>query len=272
MIDKLFYCGYDTVLIKADKDDPTIIFLEASNEMPDSDEEMVLQKALEDQAKDYLRKGVLSWDHQHKLQKDPKFIVGEPVDVAFSKAQKMSTMIKGRLYEKNDYAQSIIKMLQSGTTRLGASIGGAVVTKSEAYNENIKKAIPVIQKIKWDEVAITHKPVNQETLGQVTYTKFREFGKSFMFTEEMNKALMAGGGVDASTFTGGRTLIPESIGRYVKDSNFWKGLLLAVKNRKIVNYDQLRSYANKQGLWPEYGVEIVASVLADNKIKILEKI
>ena len=44
------YLGFGHVLLKADAKDKSVIYLEASNDGLDSDEEVVIRKALEDQA------------------------------------------------------------------------------------------------------------------------------------------------------------------------------------------------------------------------------
>ena len=173
------YIGFDSAIIKADKKDPSIIYIQASNEDLDSDEEVVMMKALEDEAENYLKKGVISWDHQHKIEKNPKFIIGEPLDVKFTKANE--TLVKGRLYKKNEYAQGVMAMLASDSTRLGASIGGAIIAKSNAMSPKVNRIVPVIQRIKWDETAVTYKPINNNTRGNCTYYPFTEFAKAFMF-------------------------------------------------------------------------------------------
>lgn len=269
-MEKLFYAGCSHVLVKADKRDKTIVYLEASSETPDSDEEIVLQKALEEEAESYLKKGVLSWDHQHKIKNDPTYIIGEPLDVKFSNTNEINTtLVKGRLYQKNKYAMAIMNMLSSKSTRLGASIGGMVIAKSEAYNKSIDKTLPVIEKVKWDEVAITYKPVNSDTRGKVTYTMFEEFGKSFFFKENLDKALQAGAGVNAASFTGGRVLVPESIGTVVKTKEFWVDLLTAMKNNVVVDFKSLRKYLDKVGIDSSIGINVVAGAVIDhiNKIK-----
>ena len=270
--ERKFYSIFSNAIIKADKDDPTIIYLEASNEQEDQQGEIVLCKALEEETENFLAKGVISWDHQHKLQKDPAFIIGEPLDVKFTKSKQ--SLIKSKLYEKSDYAQAVIKMVASGSTRLGASIGGNIISKSQVYKEAINKAVPVIEKLKWDEVAITHKPVNMGTYGNVTYTKFNDFGKSFAFAddESLDKALMAGGGVNAANFTGGRALVPESLGKQVTNKEFWKDMIVAIKNEKVTNYKSLGGFLSKYGITGKESVNFIASIVAEKKDSFLSKI
>jgi hypothetical protein len=268
-------------LFKADKADPTICFLEASNEALDSDEELVVMKALEKQAESFLKKGLLSYDHLHKLEKNPKYIIGEPLDVKFSKDSR--TLVKGRLYKSKEYAQEIMKMMQDKSTRLGASIGGAIVTKSKTYSTRLKRVVPVISDLKWDEVAITYKPVNTETLGKCTYMKFNEFAKSFMFNDEkeilnknrikrivsLRKALMAGSGVNAGAMTGGRALIGESLGRQLVDKGFWKDLYLNIRKGHVYDFASLNKHLGKDATKAE--VSAVASIVVANKDRLYPK-
>ncbi|KKN02805.1 hypothetical protein LCGC14_1114000 [marine sediment metagenome] len=188
-----FYAPFPTFMIKSDKKDPYTVYLEASNEEFDTQGETVLRKALEDEAESYLRKGILSWDHLHKLTGDPEFIIGEPQDVQF---KKDTTFVKGRLYKDVPKAKGIVSLLKSGCTRLGASIGGFIREK-----KNLGKALASVLKIIWDETAITYKPVNDRTRGKVSLIPIGAFAK----------ALAAGSGVDTATFTGGRAISSESL-------------------------------------------------------------
>jgi hypothetical protein len=185
-----FYSPFRTTLVKAEESDGKWnVFLQASNEGFDQDKEKMLVKALQDQAQYYESHGVISWDHKQKQLHDPSFIIGEPTDVAFN--AKNETLVKGILYKENKRAQGLWENLMSKSTRFGASVGGYILHKAQN----------IIDKVFWDETAITHKPVNDETLGKVQLMSFPEFAK----------ALMAGAGVDASSFTGGRALTSESL-------------------------------------------------------------
>lgn len=187
-----FYSPFSgDALIKAEESDGKWnVFLQASNESWDQEQEKTLMKALQAQAEYYVSHGVLSWDHKHKQLHDPGFIIGEPTDVSFSPINE--TLVKGFLYKENKKAQGLMENLLSQSSRFGASIGGYILHKSEGG---------VIDRVFWDETAITHKPVNDTTLGKVQLLPFAEFAK----------ALMAGSGVDAASFSGGRALIGESL-------------------------------------------------------------
>lgn len=228
--DNAFYAGFKTVqLIKAEEEGSNwVVYLEASNENKDQDDEITVLKALKDAADYYLSHGVISWDHQHKLQKDPSFIIGEPMDVAFTETK--STLVKGLLYKENRRAQGVMENILSSTSRFGASIGGYILKKA------IENSQKLIRKVIWDDTAITHKPVNDTTLGHVQLVPFSAFAKS----------LTAGSGVDASLFTGGRALTPESLqGAGLSEkalTKLFEDFLKTIKGGKIESYQETRAW------------------------------
>lgn len=169
------------------------IDIEASNEFRDKDNEVVLRKAMEEAADGFLSEGVISWDHMHKDEdhSSPRFIIGEPLDVQFPSGNK-STLVKAQLYEKNSVARDLVDNLESGSTRFGASVGGKKLAKSFTG---------IVQRVLWDEVAVTYKPVNAATLGSVRQTPM----------EALAKALVAGSGVNPAHFTSGRAMTLESL-------------------------------------------------------------
>ncbi len=187
-----FYSPFEMVLVKAAEENGNwIVYLEASNESIDKDNEVVMQKALQEASEYYVKHGVLSWDHKHKQMHDPNYIIGEPLDVAFPSTGK--TLVKGRLYKNNRRAQGVWENLRSESTRFGASVGGYVLQKGAEGKK--------VQKVFWDETAITHKPINEPTQGNVSIVPMKEF----------RKALMAGAGINPAEFSSGRSLIGESM-------------------------------------------------------------
>ena len=234
--DDPFYAGFaNAVLLKAEEEGSKwVVYLEASNERPDQEEEVTVMKALKDASDFYLSHGVISWDHQHKLQKSPEFIIGEPIDVAFTSGK--STLVKGMLYKENKRAQGVMENVLSKSSRFGASVGGYILKKA------IENAQKFIRRVIWDDTAITHKPVNDTTMGHVQLVPFAAFAKS----------LTAGSGVDASKFSGGRALTPETkhpetvkIGPDQLSSVF-KSFLKGVKEGKLGSYDETRSWVRGQ--------------------------
>lgn len=264
-----FYAPCGDVLIKGvEEDGRRMVYIEASNELEDQDGETVDMDAL-DKAKDYyLTHGVLSWDHKHKQKDDPLYIIGEPLDVKFTDDRK--TLVKGWLYEHNQKAQSLWDNIRSGAKRLGASIGGGV----------LQKAASKIKRVIWDEVALTHKPINDATLGSVSMIPYGAFAKALSYVEgnapveEFIKALTAGSGVDAATFTGGRALTPESLqgapvkypGREDLDRMF-KSMFPMFISGEISNYNDMVNHVLDQGYSDGVSREIIDHIAGNLSLR-----
>jgi hypothetical protein len=236
-----FYSPLSSVLIKGvEEDGKWIVYLQASNEMKDQDGETVEMTALKKAADYFMSHGVLSWDHKHKVTNDPGFIIGEPLDVKFT--PRGETLVKGFLYKGNDIAQKVWKNINSGARRLGASIGGGILQKAES----------TIKQVVWDETALTHKPVNDMTLGTVQVVPFAAFAK----------ALTAGSGVNAAMFTGGRAMTPESLqgAGAVRDRDLrslFSDFLIAIRKGRIRDYNDMLNFIYDRGYEGDTAVRLV---------------
>ncbi len=255
-----FYAPFPAMqLVKAvEEDDRRVLYLQASNEGLDQENEVVVMKALKDAKDYYLSHGVLSWDHKHKLLNDPGYIIGEPMEVRFS--DKGETLVKGFLYSENKIANNLWDNIQSGASRLGASIGGAIVKRDQDGG-----GVGQIKKVIWDETAITHKPVNDGTLGKVQLLPFNEFAK----------ALSAGAGVNAAAFTGGRALTRESLQGamrrmrqqklppgltavpYAELRRAFDGVISSVMKGRITSYNDVVDYVLDLGFSTEVCAELI---------------
>ena len=243
-----------------------MVYLEASNENLDQDEEVVLQKALMDNKDYYLQNGVVSYDHLHSRGvRDPGMVIGEPIDVKFN-LNTRSTLVKGRLYEKNENAIKVWNNLQS-RARYGASVGGGILSKSKG----------MISKLVWADTAITPSPVNSTVKGNVQMGPFKEFCKS----------LMAGSGVDAAAYTGGRALTPESTRRVFNNRKDKPGeymhldlsdetddpritygmyyklfteLLYALNKKEVTSWEQVSEWISKQCLPEDIALQVTGFI------------
>ena len=190
-----------------------------------------------------MKRGLISYDHLHKSEKDPKYHIGEPLDVRFTDDNE--TLVKAKLYPSNAIANDIKSKLKDGSTRVGSSIGGYITKRQKVYSNKLKKSMSFITGIIWDEVALTMKPVNANTFNNVSVMPFNEFKKSFTcenYNEEVFKSLTAGSGTDHSNFTGGRALTSESLeGSTVKTigSKDVKKYLQIVVDGKVRSYKDL---------------------------------
>lgn len=302
----LFYRGYDMeekdtmefkapmpgdggVLIKAEEGEngERIVYLEASRDTPDQEGETLESSALKKAKQHFLDHGVVSWDHMHKSgERDPKYIIGEPIDVQFTDDGR--TLVKARLYTENKIAQSLWDNIKSGAKRLGASVGGGI----------LKKASDKIKQVVWDEIAITHKPVHDGTLGNVSMVPFTEFAKAVeycdgyttaidmdydisheMYLDSMSdgmreryegntliKALMAGSGADASTFEGGRALTGESLQGNVNKIDeqelkyIYKSVVMGMIDGSIKSYNDMVSEVLSKGYPDDISKRIIKTI------------
>lgn len=188
---------------KTDENGNYIFEVEASNENLDLQNQIVLQNALLESKDNFLKYGVISNDHQHhKKDKngnqitDYDNIIGEPVDV---RTEGKSTIVVGKLYHSNPVAQKIIKMLQDGSTRVRASVGGIFPEVEPDAMSGGEKVTHVL----WNDLALTATPVNN-TVGHAEFMRSLE-------PQDFVKALCAGNGTDHAAFNGGRALMQENI-------------------------------------------------------------
>lgn len=196
---------------KTDANGNYIFQVEASNENVDLQDQIVLQSALMESKDNFIKKGVISWDHQHKMRKPdgtvesvPENVIGEPLDVW---TDGKSTFVKGILYKSNEKAKDIIQKLQDGSTRIRASVGGIFPKIKKAAN-----GIEQITHVLWNDLALTTSPVNN-TVGSAVFAKSltaQEFADTY-------KSLSAGYGTDSATKTNGNALIPEDMAKNTYD-------------------------------------------------------
>lgn len=195
---------------KTDENGNPYFEVEASNENIDLQNQIVLQRALLNSKKNFIKNGFISYDHLYKTKdengipvSDSRYLIGEPVDV-YTEGKK--TIVKGKLYKSNPLAQDIISKLKDGSKRIRASVGGLwpKVIKDRTGVEKIYEVL-------WNDLALTPTPVNN-TVGAATLVKS-------MQPDEFMKALSAGYGTDSSKFKNGRALIPENIGETINIKN-----------------------------------------------------
>ncbi|MAH44805.1 hypothetical protein CMI37_03200 [Candidatus Pacearchaeota archaeon] len=251
-------------ILKAEEENGQwVIYVGASDESRDQEKERIEVSALKKAADYYVSHGVISWDHKHKPPlNDPKFIIGEPTDVRFSADNQ--TLVKGFLYQQNDIAVSVWKNVRSGAQRLGGSVGGGVLKKSDDDS---------IQRVVWDDTAITYKPVNDAMYGLVSFVPFAEFAKAIAMGQvaetegaielEIEKALMAGSGVDAGSFTGGRALTGEALrGKPIYNEfpgarALFRTIMAKVLNGSFGSWEEISDFVEAQGFDPHTTVELL---------------
>jgi hypothetical protein len=252
--------------------DRRFIFLEASNEGVDHQQEITLQKALEESADYYLRHGNVDIGHHTIIGPRngvPNYLdyeIGRPVDVKVAGKQ---TFVKAELFRKEPGKPASPQVVnadmvwhsmtsQQPPMRWYPSVGGAVLKKSMRFDPESRSNVAVIEKVRWNNIALDRCPVNK-TVGEASAVPLGVFAKSMGGALVLAKSdggapagpigpgpLTAGYGTDAATFTGGRALSTQSLDGVVKASylRFRDGLAKAIASGAAEpSHSGLRDYA-----------------------------
>lgn len=224
------------------------VYLEASREARDQQNEIVLAKALEESAGHYLKFGNLDIDHKsmpavakmHGIDDPEQWEIGTPVDVRVSGA---STFVKAQLFtgdtplakKANDVWDSMTKL--SPPRKWYPSVGGKVLAKSTRIDPETGERVGVVSGVRWTNIALSQHPVNQ-TVGGVSTIPFGVLAKSWGAGGfDMTKALEASYATDAAAKTGGAALTSQSLdtGSSSPKSyfDFRERLAAAVKSGKV---------------------------------------
>lgn len=213
-------------LLKAsavEEDGERFLFFEASNEGVDHQNEVVLQKALKDSADYFLRHGNIDLSHytimgpKSGVDNFMEYEIGKPIEV---RVDGKRTIVKAQLYKGESPMARNANMVwdsltkQSPASRWYPSVGGAVLEKSIKIDPETRQKVAVIEKVRWNNVALDRCPVNR-TVPEVSTAPLGVFAKSlggFVLT----KTLEAGYGTDVATLTGGAALRQQSLDRGVQ--------------------------------------------------------
>jgi hypothetical protein len=245
--------------LERDADGNVIFTVEASNENLDIEEERVLQAALMGTKDYFLKNGVVSKDHKHRTFRKEggfdiheEYVIGEPIDV-FTKGS--STMVKGKLYAKNQYAQKFIELLDNASSRVKASVGG-LVPKVKKTMENGRKVGNIIS-VLWDDIALTIQPVNPTVEPAVSMAKS-------LSSSEFVKALSAGFGTDSAAFSGGRALQKEDVEHEKTllsvNEKAIASLVGAIADGDITGLDEAESFLSDYGISKADAYDIALAV------------
>lgn len=200
------------------------VYLEASNEDVDHQNEIVLQKALKDSTDYYLRHGNIDLSHITMIGAKagvPNYLdyeIGRPVAVHVDGKR---TFLKGELYRGTSaMARNADTVWDSMTkqdppARWYASVGGAILRKSVRVDGKTQGRVAVAEAVRWNNTALDRCPVNK-TVGEASLAPIGTFAKS-MGGFVIAKTLTAGYGTDSATMTGGRALAKQSLDRRVKN-------------------------------------------------------
>lgn len=267
----------------AQEGDRRFIYLEASREARDQQNEVVLAKALEESADHYLKFGNIDIDHKsmpavarmHGIENPELWEVGAPVEVRVDGA---STFVKAELFTGHSSLAEKANMVWDSMTQLRPprkwypSVGGKVLAKSVKLDPKSGEKIGVVSSVRWTNVAISQQPVNQH-VGGIATIPFGVLAKSWGADGfDMAKALTASYATDAGAKTGGAAMGMQSLdtGTSTPTSyfDFRERLSKAVKQGEPqgMSADALVSFsAGKFGLSLDEAAEWVGRFLSDLK-------
>lgn len=204
------------------------VYLEASNEALDQQNEIILSKALEDSAGFFKKFGNLDLDHFSQIGKPnpakgwagiadyEKYEIGHPVDVTFKGGR---TFVKGRINSGTGPAAEQANLFWSSLTELNPpkrwypSVGGAILSPTPEELKILRgKGDPIrIQKVRWNNIGFSKTPVNSD-VPTVATVPFGVLAKSWGPAGlDLSKALEAGYGTDSATLSGGGALRRQSL-------------------------------------------------------------
>lgn len=220
------------------------IYIEASNEQKDQQNEVVLAKALADSAEYYLKFGNLDIDHYTQIGAKqgipdyPAYEIGVPVAV---RIENNTTFVKGHIKSGEGPAALKANLFWSSLTdvnppeRWYPSVGGAVMGKEIAIDPISKARHAVINKVRWTNIGFSKTPVNAN-LSTVSTAAFGPLAKSWA---AMFKGLEAGGGSDVAALTGGAALRMQSLDQQLMSYwDFRDQLANAVMNGEVKEMTQ----------------------------------
>lgn len=269
----------------AQEGDHRFIYLEASREVRDQQNEVVLAKALEESADHYLKFGNIDIDHKsmpavakmHGIAPDQSHLweVGAPVEVRVDGA---STFVKAELFTGDTPLAEKANMVWDSMTRLNPprkwypSVGGKVLAKALKIDPQTGDKVGVVSSVRWTNVAISQHPVNQH-VGGIATIPFGVLAKSWGADGlNMTKALEASYATDATAKVGGAALGTQSLDRGQSSPHsyydFRDMLAKAIKNGVVdrMSADGLVSYsAGNFGLSHDEAAEWVDRFLGDLK-------
>lgn len=196
------------------------IYIEASNEALDQQNEVVMQKALKDSSDWYLKYGNLDIDHLTQVGAKAgipnygSYEIGQPLEVAFNEGK---TFVKGEILkgtgpvarEANQFWSSLTE--RNPPAKWYPSVGGSVLEKAIEIDPKSKLRKAFIRRVRWNNIGFSKTPVNQ-TVPTISTVPIGALAKSWGAAGiDFVKALEAGYGTDMATLSGGAALGEQSL-------------------------------------------------------------
>lgn len=197
------------------------VYIEASNESRDYQNEVILAKALADSADYFLKYGNLDLDHYTQIGKPnpaknwpgipnfESFEIGRPIE---ARVDGKRTFVKGHIVSGTGVAAEKANLFWSSLTEVNPpqvwypSVGGAVLEKDTAIDASTGATYPVIKKVRWSNIGFSKTPVNPD-VPEVSTIPIGVLAKSWgAFGLDLRKSLTAGYGSDSAHLSGGDAL------------------------------------------------------------------
>jgi hypothetical protein len=206
----------------AQEGEKRFVYLEASREERDLQNDVVLAKALANSADHFLKFGNIDLDHKsmdavakmHGIERPELWEIGAPVEV---RVDGTSTFVKAQLFCGDTPLAENANMVWDSMTKLNPprkwypSVGGKILAKSVSLDAKTGEKYGVVSSVRWTNIALSQQPVNQH-VGGITTIPFGVLAKSWGAGGlDMHKALEASYATDAAGKTGGAALGAQSI-------------------------------------------------------------
>lgn len=253
-----------------------LLYIEASNEDVDHQNEMVLQKALGDSADYFKRHGNIDISHFSMLgpkQGIPNYMeyeIGKPLDV---QVNGKKTFVKAVLYDGESAMAKNANMVWDSLTkqlppaRWYPSVGGQVLAKSVRVDPETNDKVAVIEKVRWNNLALDRNPVNK-SVPEISTAPIGTFAKA-LGGFIVAKTLTAGYGTDSSSLTGGSALRQQSLDGAMYTNyrdRIAKALLSGHIGRSPGQKDLIDHCRKDFGLNAEQSAEVVSRFMRDLKV------
>lgn len=280
------YLSFESMLkaTPAEEAGERFIYMEASREAKDQQNEVVLSKALGDSAEHFLKFGNLDIDHKsmpsvarrYGIDQPEMWEVGVPVDVKFRDG---ATFVKAKLFSGDTPLAARANMVWDSMTRLNPpkrwypSVGGAVMEKSIRVDPKTGERVAVVSKVRWTNLAISQHPVNQHVDG-ISTVPFGALAKSWTADGLIiGKSLEAGYGSDVAQLAGGSALRVQSLdGAPASYKEFRDALSRQVDDRICSSKSDLIKHCSEVfGLSSDAATEWVTRFLRDLKTGLRSK-
>lgn len=247
-----------------EQDGERIIYMQASNESVDYQNEKVLTEALAQSASYFERYGNIDIDHITMIgakQGIPNYMayeIGHPIEVKISGRE---TFVKAQLYRGDapiaEKANMVWDSIANVTppSRWYPSVAGPIIRKDIEIDKDTKAKIAVIKEVRWTNIGLSRTPVNLSvpTAGTVPFGVLAKCwtpaGLNFA------KALEAGYGTDSATLIGGGALRNPSLhGSHISYHELREKLAGALRGSQAGNRPNARSMV--QYLTESFGLSL----------------